>query len=82
MFVLLLYIVVISIATTKSIAEIPQFEHSVIQTEYTGCKVYYDSTAISQSDARVAGAILEKVGYFNLKNPDLDALFYKQEGNT
>jgi hypothetical protein len=80
MIVLLLYIVVISIATTKSISDIPQFEHSIIQMEFSGCKVYYDSTAISQSDARVAGAILEKVGYFNPTNPDLDALFYKQDG--
>ena len=41
--------------------------------------MYYDSSAISQSDAKVAGAILEQVGYFNARNSKLDAAFYRKE---
>ena len=48
--------------------------------EYSGCTLYYDSTAISRSDAKAAGAILEMVGYFNSAQSEfVDALFYKQK---
>ena len=78
--VLLVYAFCIVWAATPSISEIPQFVQSEVRMEYSGCKVCYDSTAVSQSDAKVAGAILEKVGYFNPRMHELDALFYQKEG--
>jgi len=61
----------------KNISPLPHFKAGIVQMEYSGCKVYYDSTVISQSDAQVAGAVLEKVGYFTPSANELGAVFYK-----
>jgi hypothetical protein len=61
------------------LSPIPDFQRASVRMEYSGCTVYYDSIAISSSDAKVAGAILEKVGYFDAHVPELDALFYKSD---
>lgn len=77
--ILLLYIFLLALIMTKNIEAIPEFEVSVVQMEKSGCIVYYDSTVISQTEARVAGAILEKVGYFEPHSIDVNALFYKMK---
>jgi len=61
----------------KNISPLPHFKAGIVQMEYSGCKVYYDSSVISQSDAQVAGAVLEKVGYFTPSANELGAVFYK-----
>jgi len=60
--------------------DLPNFEPALVQGEHSGCQVFYDSTALSQSDAKVTAAILEKVGYFTHQTPDMQAIFYKSEG--
>jgi hypothetical protein len=65
---------------SPNIRNIAEFETSDIVTEFTGCHVYFDADSIVRSDAKIAGAILENVGYFYRGKPCQDALFYKKDG--
>jgi hypothetical protein len=53
---------------------------SVIQTDESGSRVYYDGAVISNTDAKGAGAVLEMIGYFNSSHRNLDAFYYKKDG--
>jgi hypothetical protein len=83
MLVVVAYVFIIFLITeppVKTFSGIPKFNRAAVQMDYSGCKIYYDSSAISESDARIAGSILETVGYFSPHNSKLDALFYKKNG--
>ncbi len=61
-----------------AVAELPQFPAAAVHLEYSRGLVYYDSTALSEGDAKAVAAMLQKVGYFDSITDTLDALFYKQ----
>jgi hypothetical protein len=74
------YAVVMAYAMSPHIAPIPPIPSTSVRMDYSGCAVYYDTSAISSSDAKVVGAILEKIGYFDPRTPENDALFYRLDG--
>jgi hypothetical protein len=74
------YALVMVFAMSPHIAPIPPIPSTSIRMDYSGCAVYYDSSAIPSSDARVVGAVLEKTGYFDPSTPENEALFYRLDG--
>ena len=79
--ILVVYTISLSFTVfTPNIVELPQFKSAIVEAEYSRCKVYFDSTTVTEPDAKVVGVILESVGYFSPNSPGQEALFYREKG--
>ncbi|HTY38986.1 MAG TPA: hypothetical protein VMH23_17850 [Bacteroidota bacterium] len=82
MIILMSYMLFLSVVVFPSEAiELPTFQSSLIETENSHCRVYYDSSALTQADARVVGASLEKMGYFSVPDTEREAVFYRDKND-
>jgi hypothetical protein len=61
---------------------IPDFVRSEVKMEYSKCSIFYDSTTISQVDAKVVGSFLEEYGYFRPDRNTLNALVYREDNDV
>jgi hypothetical protein len=53
-----------------------------LKLETTNCSLMFDSTEISESDAKVVFALLQKVGIYSARVRNAKAIFFKGEGNV
>ncbi len=54
-------------------------ERSAIESDETGCVVFFDENDISVADAEGAEAVLERIGYFTAQDSVVDAIVYQDD---
>ncbi|MCX6122179.1 MAG: hypothetical protein NTX44_11255 [Ignavibacteriales bacterium] len=66
------------LSQSKTIPE----RYTKISNNRSKCTLTYDSTTISESDAKVAYTILENIHYFTPRVPTAQAIFFRDSNNV